>query len=70
MYVCLVKHNSEINHDSNFKDYEISVYMPNKKCLKISEYSSNLNYNTIKQRVGFSVFGQTGAEKLQNFLFK
>ena len=46
----LVKHNLETNHDSNFKDSKMLIYIDNKKHQKIVESRIISNHNTIKQR--------------------
>ena len=45
----LIKHNLETNHNFNFKDSKILVYICNKKCWKIFEFSIISNENTIKE---------------------
>ena len=68
----LVNYDLENNHNFNFQDSKMLVYIHNKN-IKIIESSIISNHITFK-RIGFfqfiSLFGQIGAEKLQNSLFK
>ena len=52
----LVKHNLETNHNFDFEDFKMLVYIHNKKYQKIIESSIISNHNTVKQKLGFFQF--------------
>ena len=64
----LVKHNLETNHNFNFKDSRMLVYIYNKtnigKMLNLVSFQTTI----LSNRDQIFYFGQIGAEKLQNLI--